>query len=82
MLGFLPQNTSEPGQLILAANILNFVDGLSKFAILMALSAVGLNTDLSNLKQIGLKPLLVGTFVALLLSIISLALILFTPFGG
>ncbi len=82
MLGFLPQNTSEPGQLLWAANILNFTDGLSKFAILMALSAVGLNTDLSNLKRIGLKPLLVGTFVALLLSITSLSLILFTPFGG
>lgn len=81
-LGFLPQNTAEPGQLIWAANLLNFLNGLSKFAILMALSAVGLNTDLSNLKRIGLKPLLVGTFVALLLSIASLSLILFTPFGG
>lgn len=81
-LGFLPQNTSEPGQLIMAANILNFMDATSKFAILMALSAVGLSTDLSSLKRIGLKPLLVGTFVALLLSIISLSLILFTPFGS
>jgi uncharacterized integral membrane protein (TIGR00698 family) len=82
MLGFLPQSTSEPGPLIWAARVLEFVDGSSKFAILMALSAVGLNTDLSNLKRIGLKPLLVGTFVALLLSIISLSLILFTPFGS
>jgi len=82
MLGFLPQNVSEPGQLVWAANFLSFLDGTSKFAILMALSAVGLNTDLSNLKRIGLKPLLVGTFVALLLSVISLSLILFTPFGG
>jgi uncharacterized integral membrane protein (TIGR00698 family) len=82
MLGFLPQNTSDPGQLIWAANVLDLMNDLSKFAILMALSAVGLNTDLSNLKRIGLKPLLVGTFVALLLSIISLSLILFTPFGG
>lgn len=82
MLGFLPQNVSEPGQLVWAATFLSFMDGASKFVILMALSAVGLNTDLFNLKRLGLKPFLVGTFVALLLSIISLCLILFTPFGG
>ena len=82
MLGFFPADASEPGQLVWAAKFLNIMDGTSKFAILMALSAVGLNTDFSNLKRIGLKPLLVGTFVALLLSIISLSLILFTPFGG
>jgi len=82
MLGFLPRNTSDPGQLIWAANFLNFMDGISKFVILMALSAVGLNTDLSNIKRIGVKPLLMGTFVAVLLSIISLTLIFFTPFGS
>jgi uncharacterized integral membrane protein (TIGR00698 family) len=82
MLGILPQNLAEPGQLQLAARGLAFLDSVSKLAILMALSAVGLNTDLASLRRIGIKPLLVGTFVALLLSLSSLALILFTPLGG
>lgn len=81
-MGFLPRNVAEPGALVPAANVLVFLDGLSKLAILMALSAVGLNTDLRNLQKIGLKPLLVGTVVALLLSLTSLGLILLTPLGG
>jgi len=55
---------------------------LSKFLILMALAGVGMNTNLSSLRRIGFKPLLVGTFVAFLLAAISLSLILFTPLGG
>jgi uncharacterized integral membrane protein (TIGR00698 family) len=81
-LGFLPQSVASPGHLHGAAQLLTWLDSLSKFAILMALSAVGLNTDFSSLKRIGLKPLLVGTVVAVLLAITSLVLILFTPFGG
>ena len=82
MLGFLPQHVSSPGELQTAAQGLMFLDSVSKFAILMALSAVGLNTQFDSLKRIGLKPLLVGTVVAVLLSVTSLALILFTPLGG
>jgi uncharacterized integral membrane protein (TIGR00698 family) len=82
MLGFLPQNVAAPGHLHTAAQGLVFLDSISKFAILMALSAVGLNTQMDSLKRIGLKPLLVGTVVAILLSVTSLALILFTPLGG
>jgi len=82
MFGFLPQHIADPGELHHAASVLVFLDGVSKFAILMALSAVGLNTDLSNIKKIGFKPLIVGTFVAVLLSLTSLLLILFTLFGG
>lgn len=81
-MGILPQNVALPGHLHTAAQLLIRLDGLSKFAILMALSAVGLSTDLSSLKRIGLKPLLVGTIVAVFLSITSLVLILFTPLGG
>lgn len=81
-LGILPQNVAMPGHLYAAAQLLISLDWVSKFAILMALSAVGLNTDLSSLKQIGLKPLLVGTIVAVCLSITSLVIILFTPLGG
>ena len=82
MLGFLPQNVASPGDLQAAAQGLVFLDSVSKFAILMALSAVGLNTQMDSLKRIGLKPLVVGTVVAVLLSVTSLALILFTPLGG
>ncbi len=81
-LGILPQNVSNPGDLLFAANILNIFDQTSKFAILMALAGVGLNTDLSNLRRIGFKPLIVGTCVAVILAIFSLSLILFTPLGA
>jgi uncharacterized integral membrane protein (TIGR00698 family) len=81
-LGFLPQNIASPGDLHMAARVLTFLDSISKFAILMALSAVGLNTSFASIKRIGFKPLLVGTFVAVLLSLTSLALILLTPLGG
>jgi uncharacterized membrane protein YadS len=66
----------------LAANILGIFDEISKFAILMALAAVGLNTDLSNLRKIGFKPLIVGTCVAIVMALLSLSLILFTPLGS
>jgi len=82
MLGVLPQNVAEPGDLQAAANSLIFLDSVSRFAILMALSAVGLNTDLASLKRIGYKPLIVGLIVAVLLSAVSLLLILFTPLAG
>ena len=79
--GILPQSVGNPGDLTAAAAFLKTVDDLSKFLILMALAGVGLNTNLTSLRRIGLKPLLVGTCVALLLAAVSLALILFTPLG-
>ena len=82
MLGVLPQNVAEPGNLQAAASGLIFLDSVSRFAILMALSAVGLNTNLVSLKRIGYKPLIVGLIVAVLLSAVSLLLILFTPLAG
>jgi len=80
-LGVLPQELANAGNLQAAANFLKALDGVSKFAILMALSAVGLNTDLASLRRIGIKPLMIGTWVALLLALLSLSLILFTPLG-
>lgn len=81
-LNILPLNVSAPGSLQTAANILIGFDAISKFAILMALAGVGLNTDLSNLQHIGFKPLIVGTCVAVTLAVISLSIILFTPLGA
>ena len=81
-VGVLPQNVSDPGTLVAAAAFLKGMDGISKFAILMALAGVGLNTDLNSLRRIGLKPLIVGTCVAVVLAVVSLSLILFTPLGA
>ena len=80
--GILPQSVSDPGNLQSAASFLNGMDEISKFLILMALAGVGLNTNLASLKRIGLKPLLVGTCVALLLAVLSLGLILYSPLGA
>jgi len=80
--GLLPQNVSNPGDLQSAASLLKAFDEISKFLILMALTGVGLNTNLASLRRLGLKPLLVGTCVALLLAALSLGLILFTPLGA
>ena len=81
-VGIFPQNVAQPGSLVFAAYFLTAVDEIAKFAILMALAGVGLNTDLSSLRKIGLKPLIVGTCVAIVLAVISLGLILLTPLGS
>lgn len=81
-LGVLPNSVAHPGELQAAAQVLKACDEVSKFAILMALAGVGLNTDLANLRKIGLKPMVIGTCVALVLAAISLGLILFTPLGA
>lgn len=80
--GLLPQSTSNPGELQTAAAWLKTFDETSKFLILMALTGVGLNTNLASLRRLGLKPLLVGTLVAITLALVSLGLILFTPLGA
>ena len=80
-VGIFPQNVAQPGNLVFSANLLTWLDEAAKFAILMALAGVGLNTDLKVLRRIGFKPLIVGTCVALVLAILSLSLIMFTPLG-
>ena len=81
-LNIFPQDLTQPGNLQAAAAFLNGVNELSKFLILMALAGVGLNTNVGSLRRIGLKPLLVGTSVAILLAVLSLGLILFSPLGA
>jgi uncharacterized membrane protein YadS len=80
-LGIFPSSVSQPGNLVVAAGFLTAADEVAKFAILVALAGVGLNTDLSSLRKIGPKPLILGTCVAMVLAAISLALILLTPLG-
>ncbi len=59
-------------------NFFSFIDHaklLTRFLILMALIAVGLNTNLKAIKKLGLKPLILGISSALTVSITSLILI-------
>jgi uncharacterized integral membrane protein (TIGR00698 family) len=46
-----------------------------RFLILFGMAGVGLNTDLSSLKKVGLKPLFVGLVGALIVAAISILLI-------
>ncbi len=48
---------------------------LSSFLIVVALSAVGLNTPLAVFRRLGLKPLMVGLFAAVLVGIVGAVLI-------
>jgi uncharacterized integral membrane protein (TIGR00698 family) len=80
--GLLPQSLADPGALRSAAALLKGMDELSKFLILMALTGVGLNSNLAGLRRLGLKPLLMGTCTAVLLAVLSLGLILFTSRGA
>lgn len=81
-LGFLPQDVANPGDLQVAATILQGLDAISKFAILMALAGIGLNTNLASLRRLGFKPLIIGLCTAILLALVSLGLILLTPLGS
>lgn len=46
---------------------------ISKFLMVVALAAIGLKTDLSKMKQSGLKPMLHGFIISVLVIIVSLA---------
>ena len=73
--GFFPQNVAQPGNLIANAAFLNSLDEVSKFLILMALAGIGLGTNVSSLRTIGLKPFVAGLCVASVLAVVSLILI-------
>jgi uncharacterized integral membrane protein (TIGR00698 family) len=77
--GFLPVNVSAPGNLVTAAKFLLAVDEVAKFAILMALAAIGLSTDAESIRRTGVKPVALGFAVGGALGVFSLVLIrLFT----
>ena len=81
-MNVLPQSTSNPGSLKTAADILVFVDEVAKFAILMALSGIGLGTRFEEMRKTGLKPFVVGLCVAAILATLSLTLIIVFGLGG
>ena len=80
-LGILPQDVAHPGALVGAASALKFVDELVKFAVLMALSAIGLGTDVDAIRKIGIKPFALGLSLASVLAVFSLGAIVVTGLG-
>lgn len=60
-LGFIPAAGSQ------------LLKDISRFLMVMALGAVGLKTDLSDIKQAGLKPMVHGLTISVLVVVVSLA---------
>jgi uncharacterized integral membrane protein (TIGR00698 family) len=54
------------------AIFLGYLKFLSKFMIVMALSAIGLSADFRKMLKTGMKPLFLGLFVWLVVSVVSL----------
>jgi uncharacterized integral membrane protein (TIGR00698 family) len=80
-LRILPQDVAHPGDLVGVAKGLAFVDEVAKFAILMALSAIGLGTDAEAVRKTGIKPFALGLSVASVLALFSLGVVLITGLG-
>jgi len=55
--------------------IVGFVKLAATYCLAIAMAAVGLGTSIHGLRRIGLKPLLVGLFSALLVGLVSWALV-------
>ncbi|MBM4338190.1 MAG: putative sulfate exporter family transporter [Deltaproteobacteria bacterium] len=51
------------------------INELGKFLVLVAMAGIGLNTKFSTMRQIGLKPFVVGLVASIFLALISLVLI-------
>ena len=59
------------------ANVLSFLVQLGKFMIIMAMAAIGLNTNLKSLFSSGLKPLGLGCLCWAAIALVSLAVMSF-----
>ena len=57
------------------------VDEIAKFAVLMALSAIGLGTDTEAVRKTGIKPFALGLGLASVLALFSLGTILIIGLG-
>ncbi len=74
-VGVLPHDVAAPGHLVTAANALRFVDEVARFAVLVALAAIGLSTDTATVRRIGLKPFVMAITLSAALALFSLGLI-------
>ena len=57
--------------------IVRGIQSLSQFLIVAALTAVGLETDVGDMRKIGLQPFHAGLCASLLMAIVSFGLITF-----
>lgn len=55
--------------------LLSYINVTAKFLVLLAMAAIGLNTDLSALKALGIKPIFAGVMASTLVAIIAIILI-------
>jgi uncharacterized integral membrane protein (TIGR00698 family) len=74
-VGVLPHDVAAPGTLTVGAGLLRFVDEVAKFAVLVALAAIGLSTDIAAVRRIGLKPFAMALGLAASLALFSLGLV-------
>ncbi|MBI5303242.1 MAG: putative sulfate exporter family transporter [Chloroflexi bacterium] len=80
--GILPQNVDQPEHLFVSAAWLKLADDASKFAILCALTGIGLSTNIASLRQTGWRPFILALTIAFALAVASLAMILMTGLGA
>ena len=71
--GLFPHDVGSPGDLVAAANVLKFIDEIARFAVLVALSAIGLGTDIGAVRRIGLKPFAMALGLAASLALLAAA---------
>ena len=71
-IGERPFGLLDPAQW---KSIVAFVKQVATYCLAIAMAAVGLGTSIKGLRAIGLKPLAVGLFSALLVGIVSFTLI-------
>ncbi|GLC28816.1 YeiH family protein [Clostridium omnivorum] len=57
---------------IFSAPMINFINNLGKFMIIMALSAVGLSADFKQMLKTGVKPIFLGLIVWFVVAIVSI----------
>jgi uncharacterized integral membrane protein (TIGR00698 family) len=57
---------------IFNGTVLKYISVLGKFMIVMALSAIGLNSDFKKMLKTGIKPMLLGVIVWFVVAIVSI----------
>lgn len=55
--------------------LIDFLKDVSNFLILMAIAGIGLSTNFSSMKKLGLKSLYIGLFASTLMGVLSLLLV-------
>lgn len=57
---------------LFSANSIHYINIIGKFMIVMALTAIGLNTDFKKMLKTGVKPILLGLMVWFIVAIVSI----------